>query len=53
VIVFWAFAFIEGKRIQMKNYRLAIAGTLFVGLSLGLPLFLYAPETTVNKNTAF
>lgn len=38
---FFAFVFFEGRRLGMKNLWLYIPATLFVGLSFGLPLFLY------------
>ena len=40
-LVFFAFVFYEGKRLNMKNLWLFVPATLFVGLSFGSPLFLY------------
>lgn len=40
-LAFFSFLFYEGKRLSMKNLWLFIPATLFVGLSFGLPLFLY------------
>ncbi len=40
-IVFFFFVFLEGRRLGMKNVWLFVPATLFVGLSFGLPLFLY------------
>lgn len=39
-LVLWAFVFTEGTRLKMKNLWIYIATNLFVGVSLGLPLFL-------------
>lgn len=40
-LVFFAFVFFEGNRLNMKRLWVFIPATLFVGLSFGLPLFLY------------
>jgi hypothetical protein len=40
-LVFFIFVFIEGRRVGLNNLWLYIPATLFVGLSFGLPLFLY------------
>lgn len=40
-LVFFIFLFFEGRRLNMKNLWLFVPATLFVGLSFGLPLFLY------------
>jgi hypothetical protein len=40
-LVFFTFLFIEGRRLGMKNLWFFVPATLFVGLSFGLPLFLY------------
>ena len=55
-LVFFAFVFWEGSRLQMKNLWVYIAGNLLVGVSFGLPLFLLIrqqhlmeiPETIEN-----
>ena len=39
-IVLLAFIFFEGSRLQMRYWWLPIVGTLTVGVSFGLPLFL-------------
>lgn len=43
-IVFWVFVFVEGKRAGVTNLWAPIAANFVVGLSLGLPLFLYLRE---------
>lgn len=40
-VVFFIFLFYEGRRLNMKNLWLFVPATLLVGLSFGLPLFLY------------
>lgn len=46
----------EGKRLGVRHLWLPIAGTLTVGVSLGLPLFLYlregALENAVEKSAS-
>jgi len=39
----------EGKRLGVRPLWLPIAGTLTVGVSLGLPLFLYLREGTLES----
>lgn len=43
-IVFWVFVFVEGKRARVANLWAPIAANVVIGLSLGLPLFLYMRE---------
>lgn len=43
-IVFWVFVFVEGRRAGVRNLWAPIAANVVVGLSLGLPLFLYLRE---------
>jgi hypothetical protein len=43
-VVLWLFVLIEGRRLGMKRLWMPIAGSLAVGVSLGLPLFLYMRE---------
>ncbi len=40
-VVLWAFVSFEGRRAGIKHRWAPIAATLVVGVSLGLPLFLY------------
>ena len=39
----------EGKRLGMRRLWVPIAGTLTVGVSLGLPLFLYLREGALEE----
>ena len=43
-LVLWAFVFIEGRRRKMRHLWVPVVGNLLVGVSLGLPLFLYMRE---------
>ena len=43
-VVLWAFVRIEGRRAGVKHLWAPMAATLAVGVSLGLPLFLYLRE---------
>lgn len=43
-VVFWVFVAVEGKRARVANLWMPIAANVVVGLSLGLPLFLYMRE---------
>lgn len=43
-LVLWVFVFTEGRRLGLKHLWAPIAANLAVGVSLGLPLFLYQRE---------
>ena len=43
-LVLWVLVFVEGKRAGMKRLWVPLAANLTVGVSLGLPLFLYMRE---------
>ena len=43
-VVLWVFVWIEGRREGVKHLWAPIAASLAVGVSLGLPLFLYLRE---------
>ena len=43
-LVLWTLVFSEGRRLGMKNLWAPVAANLAVGVSLGLPLFLYMRE---------
>jgi hypothetical protein len=47
-IVLWAFVFIEGRRYAIKHLWAPLVANLLVGVSLGLPLFLYMREGRVK-----
>ena len=41
------FIIAEGRRLQMKHLWAPVAGTFLVGVSFGLPLFLYLRESSL------
>jgi Protein of unknown function DUF2834 len=43
-VVLWIFVFQEGRRCGLRQLWAPILGNLAVGVSLGLPLFLYMRE---------
>lgn len=43
-LVLWVFVAFDGRRERIRNLWLPIAANLAVGVSLGLPLFLYMRE---------
>lgn len=43
-ICLWLFVYSEGRRARMKNLWAPVVASLLVGVSLGLPLFLYMRE---------
>jgi riboflavin transporter FmnP len=43
-VVLWVLVFAEGRRARMKQLWIPIVANLVVGVSLGLPLFLYMRE---------
>ena len=45
-ICLWLFVFFEGRRGRVKNLWAPIVASLLVGVSLGLPLFLYLRESS-------
>lgn len=51
-IVFWMFVIFEGRRAGMKSLWVPIAANVVVGLSLGLPLFLYMRERRLEEAVA-
>ncbi len=48
-LVLWALVAIEGRRAGVKHLWAPIAGSLAVGASLGLPLFLYMREKRLER----
>ena len=47
-LVLFVFVVTEGKRRGVRHLWAPVAATLAVGVSLGLPLFLYLREDTAN-----
>jgi hypothetical protein len=50
VIVFWIYAFVEARRLRMKNPWVYVLATLLVGLSFALPLFLHFRERQLEAS---
>ena len=50
--VLWVFVFSEGRRIGMRHLWLPVLASLVVGVSLGLPLFLYMQQLHLDATTA-
>jgi len=49
-VVLWAFVIVDGRRAGMKHLWAPIAANLAVGVSLGLPLFLYMREERIERS---
>jgi lysylphosphatidylglycerol synthetase-like protein (DUF2156 family) len=49
-LALWLFVFAEGRRRGMKHLWVYVLCTLLVGVSLGLPLFLFFWERKVNTS---
>ena len=47
-IVLFVFVFAEGRRAAIPNLWLPVLATLLVGVSLGLPLFLYLRQRRLD-----
>jgi uncharacterized protein DUF2834 len=45
-VCLWLFVYFEGRRAHVKNLWAPIVASLLVGVSLGLPLFLYLRESS-------
>ena len=50
-LVLFVFILTDGRRQKVSRLWLPIAGTLIVGVSLGLPLYLYLREVTLERST--
>ena len=49
-MVLWSFVVIEGRRAGVRHLWAPIAANLAVGVSLGLPLFLYLREGRIERS---
>jgi hypothetical protein len=47
--VLWVFVFSEGGRIGLRHLWLPVLASLIVGVSLGLPLFLYMRQLHLDE----
>jgi hypothetical protein len=50
-LVLWTFVVIDGRRAGVKHLWAPVAANLAVGVSLGLPLFLYLRETRLEHRS--
>ena len=48
-IVLWVFVYFEGRRVSTPHRWAPVLATLLVGVSLGLPLFLYLRELQLER----
>ena len=48
-VVLWVFILVEGRRLGIKHRWIPVVASLVVGVSFGLPLFLYMRERYVEK----
>ena len=51
-ICLWLFVLVEGGGARVKNLWVPIVASLLVGVSLGLPLFLYLRESARTSESA-
>ena len=51
-LVLWTFVLVEGRRIGVRHLWAPIVANLAVGVSLGLPLFLYLRERRLDRAAA-
>lgn len=49
-VVLWVLVYVEGRRAGVKHLWAPIAANLAVGVSLGLPLFLYMREARLERS---
>ena len=50
-VVLWVLVLVEGRRAGLKHGWAPIAANLAVGVSLGLPLFLYMREVALERSS--
>ncbi len=48
-LVFWVFIYAETRKTPIRLWWLCVLGNLLVGLSFGLPLFLYFREAARER----
>ena len=51
-VVLWVLVLVEGRRAGLRHGWAPIAANLAVGVSLGLPLFLYMREVALERSSA-
>ncbi|HEY7460788.1 MAG TPA: DUF2834 domain-containing protein [Gemmatimonadota bacterium] len=50
-VVLWVLVIVEGRRAGVRNLWAPVAANLVVGVSLGLPLFLYMREKRLERSS--
>lgn len=48
-VVLWVFVAVDGKRVHVRHLWAPIVANLAVGVSLGLPMFLYLREKALES----
>jgi hypothetical protein len=51
-VCLWVFAYFEGRKARVKHVWAPVVASLLVGISLGLPLFLYLRESRATVQGA-
>ena len=51
-VCLWIFVFFEGRRSRVKHLWAPVLASLTVGVSLGLPLFLYLREAKMGQRSS-
>jgi Protein of unknown function DUF2834 len=51
-VCLWVFVYFEGRRARVKNLWAPVVASFVVGVSLGLPLFLYLRESRDSVHDA-
>jgi hypothetical protein len=49
-VCLWVFVYFEGRRSRVKHLWAPVVANLTVGVSLGLPLFLYLREARIDQS---
>jgi hypothetical protein len=49
-LTLWVFVYSEGRRLKMRHLWVCVVGSLLVGVSLGLPLFLLMRQSKLDES---
>ena len=49
-VTFWVFVLWEGRRLKIRHLWLPLSAPLWMGLSLGFPLFLFMRQRTLERS---
>jgi Protein of unknown function DUF2834 len=49
-LTLWVFVYSEGTRLKMRHLWVCVVGSLLVGVSLGLPLFLLMRQSKLDES---